>query len=370
MDDRARLWLQNLKDERDGAALYEGLAKLEKDPERARLFERLAEAERRHGALWAGKLAQAGVAAPSEPISSRIRALLFLARHFGVHAVLPTVIEAERADIAKYSSQGAEAAPLAREEEEHREQLSKLGGARAPSEAGRIIERERWHKGGRGGWIRAAVFGMSDGLVSNLSLVLGVAGAGVDRGTLLVTGFAGLLAGAFSMAAGEFTSVASQRDLLLRQIELERRELAEMPDEEAAELASIFEQKGLSPDLAARMTSELLANPKAALDTLIREELGLDPGDLGSPQVAAGSSFVTFSVGAAMPILPFLFLGETPAVLASAGVTLAILLGVGGTLGYLSGTGALRSALRMAGLAALAAGVTHLLGRLFGSNLT
>ena len=159
--------------------------------------------------------------------------------------------------------------------------------------------------------MRAAIFGVNDGLLSNLSLVLGVAGAGADSHALMVTGFAGLLAGAFSMAVGEFTSVASQRDILARQVELERRELAEAPEEETAELALIFQQKGLSAEHAARTAAELLKNPEHALDTLVREELGLDPDDLGSPWGAAGSSFATFAVGAFIPVVPFFFLQGT-----------------------------------------------------------
>ncbi len=210
---------------------------------------------------------------------------------------------------------------------------------------------------------------MNDGLLSNLSLVLGVAGAGADSHALLVTGFAGLLAGAFSMAVGEFTSVASQRDILARQVELERRELAEAPEEETAELALIFQQKGLSADHAARTAAELLKNPEHALDTLVREELGLDPDDLGSPWGAAGSSFGTFAVGAFIPVVPFFFLHGTPAMVVASVASAVVLAGVGGLVGFLAGTAAWRSAARMVGLAALAGGATWFVGRLFGAAL-
>jgi VIT1/CCC1 family predicted Fe2+/Mn2+ transporter len=211
---------------------------------------------------------------------------------------------------------------------------------------------------------------MNDGLVSNLSLILGVAGAGVEPRTVLLTGFAGLLAGAFSMAAGEYTSVASQRDLLQRQVELERREIAEAPEEEAAELALIFKQKGLSTEQASRTAAELLKNADSAADTLVREELGLDPTDLGSPVGAAVSSFAMFSVGALVPIIPFLLTTGTLAVGVSAGLAFLVLAGVGGLVGFLSGTNLFLSAARMAGLAALAAGVTYAVGRLFGASVT
>jgi VIT1/CCC1 family predicted Fe2+/Mn2+ transporter len=210
---------------------------------------------------------------------------------------------------------------------------------------------------------------MNDGLVSNLSLVLGVAAAGAADHALVVTGFAGLLAGACSMAVGEYTSVASQRDILQRQIDLERRELAETPIEEAAELALIYEKKGLSSEQAGQLASELLKNPEAALDTLVREELGLDPADLGSPLSAALSSFAMFAVGAALPILPFLFAKGWLAVGLAGALAALTLVGVGAFLAVLSGTSPVRSAARMLGLAALAAAITFGLGRLVGSAL-
>ncbi|MBI5548069.1 MAG: VIT1/CCC1 transporter family protein, partial [Deltaproteobacteria bacterium] len=172
-----------------------------------------------------------------------------------------------------------------------------------------------------------------------------------------------------SMAAGEYTSVASQRDLLQRQVELERRELAETPGEEAAELALIFKLKGLSAEQAGRTTSEILKNPAAALDTLVREELGLDPADLGSPMRAALSSFVTFALGAVVPIVPFLFARGWMAVGLAGALAALVLTGVGALLGVLSGTGPVRSAARMVGLAGLAAAITFGLGRLVGRGL-
>jgi VIT1/CCC1 family predicted Fe2+/Mn2+ transporter len=239
---------------------------------------------------------------------------------------------------------------------------------RGPGSARELIAvRERWHRGGgRAGSIRAAIFGMNDGLMSNLSLILGVAGAGSEPHTVMVTGLAGLLAGAFSMAAGEYTSVASQRDLLARQVAMEKREIEEAPEEEAAELALIFKQKGLSTEQASRTAAEILKHPESALDTLVREELGLDPEDLGSPWSAAWSSFVMFAIGALVPLLPFLLFHGRGAAAGSAGLAAVVLAAVGGLVGFLSGTGVVRSAARMVGLAALAGGVTYLVGGLFG----
>jgi len=370
MTSRTDLWLQNLADERDGAALYEGLARLEKNPERARSFAELAEGERRHAEIWLRKLQKEGAAVPADRPSARIRAMLWLARRLGTSAVLPYVAEAEAGDADKYSRQGGEAAPLADEERAHQAVLAGLGQGQPLEARAAIAVRERWHRGGRAGSIRAAVFGMNDGLVSNLSLVLGVAGAGAESHALVVTGLAGLLAGAFSMAVGEYTSVASQRDILKRQVELERREIAEAPEEEAAELALILKQKGLSTEQASRTAVELLKKPEQALDTLVREELGLDPTDLGSPWGAASSSFVMFAIGAAIPLAPFLFLKERSAVLAAAAAAALVLGAVGSLVGFLSGTPPWKGAGRMVGLAALAACATFLVGKLFGAAVS
>jgi VIT1/CCC1 family predicted Fe2+/Mn2+ transporter len=368
MAPRTDLWLQNLQDERDGAALYEGLARLEKNVDRAASFAELAHGERRHAEVWQRKLAAAGIPVPPDRPSSRIRTLLWIAGRLGTDAVIPYIVANEAGDADKYAKQGgADATPMAEEERAHQQVLSGLGGKRPLEARAAIATRENWHRGGRGGSLRAAIFGVNDGLLSNLSLVLGVAGSGAESHTLVVTGFAGLLAGAFSMAVGEFTSVASQRDILARQVELERRELAEAPQEETAELALIFQQKGLSADHAARIAAELLKNPEHALDTLVREELGLDPEDLGSPLGAALSSFGMFAVGAIVPLLPFLATSGTPAVATSSLLAGAVLAGVGGFVGFLSGTSVVRSGARMLGLAALAAGITYAVGRLFGA---
>jgi len=210
---------------------------------------------------------------------------------------------------------------------------------------------------------------VNDGLVSNLALLLGVAASGAERNTLMVTGLAGLFAGALSMAVGEYTSVASQRDLLHRQIVLESRELSEAPEEEEAELAQLLREKGLSEEQAGETAHQIMQNPDSALDTLVREELGLDPEDLGSPVRAAVSSFLTFAVGATVPLVPMLVLPRPAAPYVAAGLGAVVLGAVGAFLGFLSGANPVRTALRMVVLAALAAGVTIGIGRLVGASL-
>jgi VIT1/CCC1 family predicted Fe2+/Mn2+ transporter len=366
---KVELWLENLRDERDGVALYLGLAQVEKDTDRAREFAALAEAEQRHEAIWVRKLERAGVALPPNRPSPRIRFLLWVARRFGTQAVLPLVLMGESSDVAKYVRQGRETAELVIEEQEHGETLRRMSGGRPNTPQGRITERESWHRLGRGGALRAGVFGANDGLVSNLSLLLGVAAAGAERSTLMVTGLAGLFAGALSMAVGEYSSVATQRDLLHRQIVLESRELSEAPEEEEAELAQLLREKGLSPGQAEETAHQIMQNPESALDTLVREELGLDPEDLGSPVRAALSSFLTFAVGAALPLAPMLGLPRAVAPYGAAALGAVVLGGVGAFLGFLSGANPVRTALRMVVLAALAAGVTIGIGRLVGSSL-
>jgi VIT1/CCC1 family predicted Fe2+/Mn2+ transporter/rubrerythrin len=372
MNPRTDLWLQNLVDERDGAALYEGLARYDKDAGKARSFTELAVAERRHAEVWIRKLEKEGVEIPPDRPSSRIRALIWLARRLGSEAVVPMILDAEAGDADKYDAQGGDASAIADEERAHRVVLAGMGDGQTRDARALIAVRERWHgNSGRAGSIRAAIFGMNDGLLSNLSLILGVAGAGVGAGldnhAVVVAGFAGLLGGSFSMAVGEYTSVASQRDLLTRQVELEKREIEEAPEEEAAELALIFKQKGLSTEQASRVAAEILKNPEQAADTLVREELGLDPNDLGSPWSAAWSSFVMFAVGATVPLIPFLLTSGTTAAVIAAGLGFGVLAGVGAFVGFLSGTSVWRSGARMLGLALLATSVTYTVGRLFGA---
>jgi VIT1/CCC1 family predicted Fe2+/Mn2+ transporter len=229
-----------------------------------------------------------------------------------------------------------------------------------------ITKGESWHRSARSGTLRAIIFGVSDGLVSNLSLVMGVAGASDQGGFILLAGIAGLLAGAFSMAAGEYISMQSQRELFERQIELERAELEAMPDEEQRELVEIYVSKGLPRDEAERVAARMFEDPETALDTLVREELGLDPDELGSPWGAALGSFLAFAVGAVIPVAPYLFGGGTLAFGFSLGLSLVALFAVGAGVSLLTGKGVLFSGFRQLGIGAAAAAVTYLVGTLIG----
>jgi vacuolar iron transporter family protein len=223
----------------------------------------------------------------------------------------------------------------------------------------------------KSGALRAAIFGMNDGLVSNLSLIFGMAGAGVDAEVVIVAGIAGLLAGAFSMAAGEYVSMSVQREVFEELIHKEAHELATIPKEEERELAEIYERKGIEPETASLIARELMKDPEIALETHAREELGLDMHEgLGSPWAAAASSFAMFAIGAFVPLLPFLLTSGEAAVAGSAALSAITLFVVGGAITILTGRGFLRSGARMLAIGAAAAGITYLVGTLLDRAVT
>jgi VIT1/CCC1 family predicted Fe2+/Mn2+ transporter len=366
--------LENLKLERDAIALYDGLARTEKDPRRAEAFRTIAGNERRHAEVWATKLRGLGATVP-EPDGPRlrIRFILLVAGLFGTHAVrdLVQALEGDEEDL--YTAQDSpEVEAIAADEREHAEiwrRLEDSGGTRGhgPYRPSDIAARERWHRAGRSGTLRAVIFGVSDGLVSNLALVMGVAGASQGQGSfVLLAGVAGLLAGAFSMAAGEYISMQSQRELFERQIALEKAELEAMPAEEQAELASVYRAKGFTEAEAATIADRMFKNPQNALDTLVREELGLDPDELGSPWGAAAGSFVAFGVGALIPVLPYALASGGAAFVPSIALSVVALFAVGAGVSLLTGRSLLFSGARQVGIGAAAAVVTYIVGNLIG----
>jgi VIT1/CCC1 family predicted Fe2+/Mn2+ transporter len=227
---------------------------------------------------------------------------------------------------------------------------------------------EHHHRDVQGGGARAAVFGISDGLVTNVSLILGVAGAHPGGSVVRLTGLAGLVAGAFSMAAGEYVSMQAQRELLQRELEVERQALRKSPGTEQRELTAIYESRGIEPGLARELAQKMMQTPDLALETHAREELGINPTRLGSPLQAAVTSFLTFAFGAFLPLLPWLIGSGNGAIVASVAVGAASALAVGTAVGAFTGRSILRSALRQLALAAVAAGVTYGIGRLVGAS--
>ena len=220
---------------------------------------------------------------------------------------------------------------------------------------------------GKSGALRAAVFGMNDGLLSNAALIMGFAGASQSQSVIVLAGISGLLAGAFSMGAGEYVSMRVQREMLERLLHLERRELELDPKTEELELAAIYRKKGLSEALANRVAAEVMKDPAVALDTHAREELGLDPQEgLGSPPGAAISSFVMFAIGALIPLLPFFITSGSRATWASLVITGVALLAMGALTSLLTGKSAARSALRQLVIGVAAMAVTFAIGSLLG----
>lgn len=337
MIDPAASWYQ----ERESAWLYRAIAEYETDPARRRLFLSLAQAAEAQAEHWAQQ-------ATVREFQPRVRARLtvVLVRWFGVRALHAALVALKLRGLSTLQS----APPT---------------GHAMPTSIGDVGRRHRAVSNGNN--LRAAVFGINDGLISNASLIVGVAGAGMGSPAMLASGVAGLLAGALSMAAGEFVSVRSQREMYQHQIGLERAELAEYPDEEAEELALIYQARGLEQQQARALAQKLIANPEQALNTLAREELGLNPDDLASPWGAALFSFCAFTIGAALPLIPLLLglAGEMllPAVLA---IMLVGLFAVGALMSLFSGRNALFSGARMLAIGTAAAACTWLAGRLLG----
>lgn len=359
----------NLQDEVDSAAVYRGMADGEDSPQLADVYRRLAAAEDRHAAFWRERIERAGgTASPPRP-TRRARVLRWLAHRGGAGLVLPTVAGAERRDQVMYDHQPeAATTSLPAEERSHARLLRTLqGGGLSGADVARLEGR---HRAVGGNALRAAVLGANDGLVSNLSLVMGVAGAALSQGTIVVAGLAGLLAGAASMALGEWISVRSSAELAERQLRVEGDEIAAFPQEEREELRLIYEAKGLSPALARVVADELARDERTALETMAREELGVDPAEPGSsPWVAAAVSFLLFAVGAIVPVAPFLVVTGTAALVASAVASAAALFALGAAITLFTGRGAVRAGVRQVGVGLAAAAVTYGVGALLGVSL-
>jgi VIT1/CCC1 family predicted Fe2+/Mn2+ transporter len=377
MSDDPKRFLKYLEAERNASLLYRSLAETTDGERREALLE-LADVEDKHAAHWIDKLQQYGVDIPPPPtaLASDDQQLVARARSLGLVSVLDTLEANEGADAGMYDQEPEALSTMPSDEREHAAVFRRLKGDKPekfPHRAMSPGNGESWHKLDKSGSIRAAVFGVSDGLVSNTALVMGFAGASlagaIDNSVVLFAGLAGLLAGAFSMAAGEYVSMASQRDLFKREIDLERRELIEKPEEERLELELIYRAKGLSKDQAKEISTQIMSDPETALDTLAREELGLDPDELGSAWKAAISSFIAFAIGASVVVIPYALLSGLPAFILAIVLALLGMIVVGGTVGWLSGRGIVFSAARQTLWGVGAAAVTYVVGSLVGVNV-
>ena len=336
-------------DELAAAFLYRRIAAHESDARRKRLFEGLAHDAEEQAEHWAARIRASGAnPAPFRP-GPRARLVGALIPLFGPARLTHVLTAMKVRGMSVYRGEGLRLHSKHDDVgERHKDQASAASS---------------------GGSLRAAVFGVNDGLVSNMSLILGVAGAGTDGRIVILTGVAGLLAGAFSMAAGEYVSVRSQREMYEYQIALERAELAEYPEEEAGELALILAARGMDEEEARRYSSALVKDPARALETLAREELGLDPRDLGSPWSAALSSFFSFALGAAVPLAPFIAFRAPHSLAGAIAASSIALFAVGAAISLFTGRGALAGGARMLAIGACAGALTYFLGKLLGVSL-
>ena len=359
------LLLVNWRGELDAVELYKLLARYERSEERSQILLEMVKDEERHAEVMAARLQEIGVSLPEYRVSFRVRVLGLLARVFGTSAVLPIVSSIEAEDVTAYlePEQDPVVQGLAGDERRHYRALGSMTGR---PDAANIARHERWHPKGGGGTLRAAIFGVSDGLVSNLALVMGFAGAQADAEFVMLAGVAGLIAGACSMAAGEYVSMRAQRELFERQIALEETELQLMPEEEEAELALIYRAKGVPATEAAQLASRIMENPDVALDTLAREELGLDPAQLGSPWGAAISSFLAFTAGAIIPVLAYFTGAGLIQFAVSAAMSGVALFAVGAGVSLFTGKSGLYSGGRQLVIGAVAAAVTFGIGSAIG----
>lgn len=334
------------RDEKASTWVYEVVAQAEPDATKAAMFRALAQAADTQAAIIARELD--GPPAPFEP-TLRIRLVAALVRRLGPERCRPLLAAVKVRGLSVYDPQ------LLIDGHVMPKNVSEVGGR---------------HQGMAGGNLRAAVFGVNDGLVSNACLILGVAGASSDPSAVVLAGVAGLLAGAFSMAAGEYVSMRSQRELFEYQIGQEREELELYPEEEAEELALIYAARGVPVDKAREIAGLLIRDPETALDALAREELGLNPDDLGSPVGAAVASFFSFGIGAFVPLLPFVAHWGDQALPISIGLSGLALALIGAALSLFSGRGAVRGGLRMLALGAGAGAATWAIGKAVGVGLS
>ncbi len=363
-------YLANLNDELNSTALYRGLADVEKDPKLAEVYRRLAETEQHHADTWSTKIEQADGTLPAFRPSWRTRTLLWLARRFGIKTVLPSISELEDAGSNGYAQQ-PEAGDMVGQEQSHARLLRQMSqSTKQGMEGSALAKMEGRHRTPGGNALRAAVLGASDGLLSNMSLVMGVAGADIGGKNILLTGLAGMLAGAFSMALGEWLSVQSSRELFEKQIKTEREEIAASPEEEIEELSLIYQARGLKPSSAHELASEILSNRESAIETLAREELGVDPGELGgSAYEAALTSFCLFAAGAVVPVIPFTFLSAGSAIVLALILSGLGLFVVGAFITLFTGRSVWYSGFRQVLFGLAAAGVTFVIGRVVGVSL-
>jgi vacuolar iron transporter family protein len=350
--------------EQSSAEAIRVLAGREPNQRHAQRLRRIADLEQQQADHWLEKLPETH-REPRPDVCVPDRILMTAGQVAGNRSVIPAIAASAARQLAEYERSGVDDRILTLEREVALEAAELAAELNGPIDVARDHRRQTAANGS----LRAAVFGVNDGLVSNLSLVMGVAGAAPGANVILLAGFAGLLAGAFSMAAGEYISMLSQRELLERQLEIEREHIRRAPDEERRLLADRYTARGLTEAQAGTIAERILDDPDQALDVIAREQLGLDPEDLGSPISAAIASFASFGIGAIIPILPFITLNGINAAIVSAVMSVTALFMVGWAVAHFTGRSWIVSALRMVGIGTAAAAITFAIGRAVGVNL-
>ncbi len=365
-----KAWVGNWQRELEGAYLYGGLAQLSTSPEMKRAMQTMADQEAHHAEVWGEKVHEVYPTAQAPGIDLRIRMTLQLARLLGPQAVIPLLINDEVSDIASYTNQALSSGdkttyqPVVKDETNHARALVAL---RHPENTGHA---EPWHRGAdASGIVRDMVYGFNDGLTANFGLVMGVVGAAVNNQVLLLTGYAGMLADALSMAASGFLASRSEQEVREFHLSLERAELELMPEEEREELANNFMNKGLSRKESLHIADRLMENPEVALTQLARDELGIDPEAPANPLAEGVRTGIATGLGAIIPILPFLFLSGATAIWTGVGISMIAHFLVGASRAMFTGRPAIRSGFEMFVVGMGVALVTYLLGQLIGVKL-
>ena len=368
--------LEKLKDqlqtEVDTAFLYDSIAAIQSDDNLTRVLHSLSDIEKGHAQHMLNKVLTFESNYKMPLPSSRAKLQLKMGKLFGYNSIISSLsnIEKQFAVNAIKNKIGSGEKPSGFEHN-HLKIIEAVNNNAALIVSGGFLSKfESRHKSVGGNALRAAVLGSNDGLVSNMSLVMGVAGAAVSNNTILLTGIAGLLAGAISMALGEWLSVQSSRELNQRQIDLETEELEASPEEEKKELVLLYQAKGMNIVEAQKLADKAFENPETAIDAIITEELGIDKEELGgSAWEAAIASFILFSIGAIIPLYPFMFLDGKNAILLSVGSSVVGLFGIGAAITLLTGKKVLFSGLRQVSFGLAAAAITYGIGSLIGVSL-
>ncbi len=361
-----------LQTEVDTAFLYNSIANIQSDENLTRVLNSLADIEKGHAQHMLDKVKIYDAEYEMPLPSGRAKFQLKLGKLFGYNSIISSLSSIEKQfavnAIQNKIENGEKPSGF---EHNHLQIIEAVNNNKALNVSGGLLSKfESRHKSVGGNALRAAVLGSNDGLVSNMSLVMGVAGAAVSNSTILLTGCAGLLAGAISMALGEWLSVQSSRELNMRQIELETEELEASPEEEKKELVLLYQAKGMSIQEAQKLAEKAFENPQSAIDAIITEELGIDKEELGgSAWEAAIASFILFAIGAIIPLYPFMFLDGKNAIFLSIGSSVVGLFGIGAAITLLTGKSVLFSGMRQVAFGLAAAAITYGIGTLIGVSI-